>query len=105
MGLCWGGCLVLARAGEVLPGGGLEQVVGRWQVSHATLPPGVLRVADLDGLAPVGGGLVARWAVGRRLVNAYGPAEATVCATMSAPLAPGDAPVVGGPIANVRAYV
>ena len=39
------------------------------------------------------------------MVNAYGPTEATVCATMSAPLAGAEAPALGRPIANMRVYI
>jgi non-ribosomal peptide synthase protein (TIGR01720 family) len=49
--------------------------------------------------------LVTRWAPGRRFFNAYGPSEATVCATFARCNPDGRKPPIGRPIANTTAYV
>src|SRR5262249_15695768 len=49
--------------------------------------------------------VVGRWSPGRRMINAYGPTEATVCATMSEALSGACVPLLGRPIWNTRVYV
>ncbi|WP_158897422.1 AMP-binding protein, partial [Streptomyces hygroscopicus] len=51
--------------------------------------------------------LAAQWAPGRQMLNAYGPTESTVCATMSPPLSATDTshPPIGRPIQGTNVYV
>jgi non-ribosomal peptide synthetase component F len=86
-------------------------------VSVATIPPSLLAAlppAELPALATLvvagesaSAALLRRWARGdRRLLNAYGPTEASVCATMERCLpGAGGEPLLGRPLANARLYV
>ncbi|MFQ2879955.1 AMP-binding protein, partial [Mycobacterium sp. MS3] len=50
--------------------------------------------------------LSAQWAPGRVMRNAYGPTEATIYATLSAPLTPGTSVVpIGGPVPGAGLFV
>ena len=106
-----GGTLVLPPDG-VLVGDDLGSVLTQRRVSCVMVTPSVLATVpdggypDLRVLA-VGAeacppDLVARWSVGgRRFHNAYGPTEATVAVTLSAPLtADGTPPPLGTPVAG-----
>ncbi|TYC20421.1 non-ribosomal peptide synthetase, partial [Micromonospora sp. MP36] len=110
-----GAALVVPPPGPLV-GDDLAAVLTGQQVTHALIPPAAL--AGLPAVAPpvlrtlvVGGDacgedLVGRFAPGRRMVNAYGPTEITVAATLSAPLVPGTGtPPIGAPVAGARAYV
>ncbi|MGC1782485.1 MAG: amino acid adenylation domain-containing protein, partial [Acidobacteriaceae bacterium] len=116
--LSGGAVLVTAPAAELMPGPGLAATAARLGVTHLTMPPAALAVLAPQDLAGVptlvsagealSAELAARWAAGRRLINAYGPTETTVCATMSAPLdsqVTGDTAGIGSPVINTRVFV
>jgi amino acid adenylation domain-containing protein/non-ribosomal peptide synthase protein (TIGR01720 family) len=112
-----GAALVVPPPGPLV-GEALVEVLTGNDVTHALIPPAALasvpaeaadRLPAFRGLV-VGGDacspeLVARWAPGRRMVNAYGPTESTVAVTMSAPLTPGGQVPIGTPVVNTKAYV
>ncbi|CCK30425.1 amino acid adenylation domain protein [Streptomyces davaonensis JCM 4913] len=114
-GLLTGASVVTAPGDELLPGPALADTVARYGVTTLLLPPSSLAVlaegALPDGVTLVVGGeacppdLVERWSAGRRMVNAYGPTEATVMGTMSRPLAGRTSPPLGDPVAGARVYL
>ena len=87
----------------------------RERISVATLPPTMLRLLPgppptlrvlLAAGEPCPLELVKRWAISTRFWNAYGPTEATVCATMGECFTTDrDAPSIGRPIRGARVYV
>ncbi|HVT66231.1 MAG TPA: AMP-binding protein, partial [Trebonia sp.] len=118
MALLSGATLVVAPAADLLPGSPLAALMARERISHVTLPPSALAVMAPEDLALCRTVIVAgerfpvelaeRWWSGRRLINAYGPSEATVCASLSAPLsamAGGSSVPIGMPVSGVSAYV
>ena len=69
-------------------------------------PQGLESVALLLGGEPCPGEVVERWAPGRVVINAYGPTEATVYASMSAPLVAGSGVVpIGAPVSTAALFV
>ncbi|MEV7941740.1 amino acid adenylation domain-containing protein [Kitasatospora sp. NPDC088264] len=116
MALFQGGTLVVVGPERLGPGAPLAETLDDHGVTHVLLPPPVLAAMPAGSLSTVetlvvGGDatspeLVAAWAPGRRMINAYGPTEATICATMSAPLAAGGGvPPIGGANLGFRVHV
>ena len=97
----------------------LSAFVREQRITHAFFVPSVLSAWRAESLAPVrhlkvGGevcprDVVSRFAAGRRMLNAYGPAETAVWVSMSAPLDPeGDSvcdPPIGRPFRNTAVHV
>ncbi|ANN20077.1 non-ribosomal peptide synthetase [Amycolatopsis orientalis] len=110
-----GATLVLPDAANMPPRMTLGETIRRADITHLTVSPSVLASEDdlpdtlrtvLTGGEALPPALVDRWSPGRRVIQAYGPTETTICSTMSAPLSPGHEQVpLGGPIHNVRHYV
>ena len=115
MALGAGARLYLAPSAELLPGETLLSYLRNQAISHVTLPPSALAVMPehelpaLETLAVAGEAcpaeLVARWAQGRRFINAYGPTEVTVCASLAECHADQGIPPIGRPLANSELYV
>jgi amino acid adenylation domain-containing protein/non-ribosomal peptide synthase protein (TIGR01720 family) len=114
MSLPAGAALVVPPEGPLL-GDQLAEVLRDNKVTHALIPPvAMATVPDVslpDFRTLVVGGdactaeLVARWAPGRRMINAYGPTESTVVTSWSEELRPGGVPPIGRPLPNTRVYV
>ncbi|VBA35113.1 Dimodular nonribosomal peptide synthase [Mycobacterium pseudokansasii] len=106
--------VVVAPPG-VYAGEALTALLHDQQVSAAIVTPTVLASLDrarLDGLSTLVAGaeacppeLVAAWAPGRRMFNAYGPTEATIWATCTTALSAGQPITIGAPIPGVCALV
>jgi amino acid adenylation domain-containing protein len=114
--LAAGGSLVVYGRERMMPGEDLKRVLREEQITAVTLPPtalGVTEEAGLDELQTVIAAgeacppeVVERWGKGRRFLNAYGPTEASVCASIGKIEAGGDRrPTIGTPIANTQIYI
>lgn len=115
MSLLVGGVLVIAAAQQLLPGPALVEACARQRITHLCAVPTVLstmRAEDFPSVrtVTVGGetltqAVVAQWAPGRRMFNAYGPSEVTVLATFAGPLTPSGTPSIGTPTQGTDCHV
>ncbi len=110
-----GATLYLASKNSLLPGQPLIDSLQENGITHVSLPTSALAVLPKEPLSNlqtliVGGeacplDLVKQWSVGRNFFNAYGPTEASVCATI-AQCSQDDLKVtIGKAIANVQIYI
>ncbi|MGW5917350.1 amino acid adenylation domain-containing protein [Nocardia fluminea] len=109
------GARLVIEPPTVVAGPELTALIAEHRVTHLLTTPAVLatlRPADVPSLAVVVVGgeacppeLVATWAPRVRLHNGYGPTEATVMATQSAPLVAGEPVTIGAPLPEVAALL
>src|SRR5262249_38591414 len=110
--LC-GGRLVVVPEEVVAAPDRLQRLLVEQRVQVLTQTPSALAmlspqlpVAVVVAGEPCGSEVADRWAPGRVMVNAYGPTEATMCAAISPPLAPGNGvPPIGAPLAHLGLFL
>ncbi|MFP2933624.1 amino acid adenylation domain-containing protein, partial [Pyxidicoccus sp. 3LG] len=110
-----GGTLFLARSEALMPGEPLRRLLAELSINTVSTTPAALAATSAEGLPAlrtvITGGeacsaaLVSRWAPGRRMVNGYGPTEATVMSSWVECVPDGRTPTIGRPLANTTAYV
>ncbi len=110
-----GATLHIAPQNDLMPGPPLSQTLRQNTISVVTLPPSALSVMDdeefpdLKTIVSAGEAcsaeIVTRWQPGRVFLNAYGPTEGTVCATINEDITPETASFIGKAIANTQIYI
>ena len=110
-----GATLYLAPKDSLLPGQPLIECLQKNRITHVTLPPSALAVLPKEPLPAlqtliVAGeacslDLVKQWSVGRNFFNAYGPTEASVCASIGQCNKDDLKVTIGKAISNVQIYL
>ena len=113
--LSCGSSLYIPNSNELLSGYILKETIVKNKISCVILPPSALQTISQYSFSTlktvVTGGeycskeLAKQWADKVRLINAYGPTEATVCVTMAIIKKPQSSPPIGKPISNTKIYI
>ncbi|MEC4088105.1 non-ribosomal peptide synthetase [Pseudoalteromonas rubra] len=114
MALLNGATLIIASSEQRRSPDDITALLAQQQISHVTLPPAFLAMMPLDtslslqALIVAGEAcepeLVNQWSAHYPFFNAYGPTEASVCASYQR-LYPGTPITIGKPLNNVSLYV
>ena len=107
-----GATMVIAPT-SLTDGNDIAQFLTEHAVTHylstpavlATVPPVACVTTVAVGGDVLGGAVVEQWSPGRRMLNAYGPSEATVLATLTDPLVPGGPVTIGRSLDHVDTLV
>nr|MDZ8004741.1 amino acid adenylation domain-containing protein [Nostoc sp. DedSLP05]MDZ8101218.1 amino acid adenylation domain-containing protein [Nostoc sp. DedSLP01] len=110
-----GATLYLGTKDSIMPGLPLMERLRDDGITHVTLPPSALAVLpteelpELQTIVVAGEAcpaeLIKKWSVGRNFFNAYGPTEASVCATIAKCTPQDEKITIGRPIANAQIYI
>ncbi|MEH2048358.1 amino acid adenylation domain-containing protein [Nostoc sp.] len=110
-----GATLYLGTKDSIMPGTPLIERLRDYGITHITLPPSALAVLPTEELPNLqtiivageacSAELIKLWSVGRNFFNAYGPTEASVCATIAKCTPESDKITIGRPIANTQIYI
>jgi amino acid adenylation domain-containing protein len=115
MALGVGARLYLGTKDSLAPGTPLIQLLNDYSITHITLPPSVLAVlpeSELPALQTIivageqaSPELLKQWSIGKNFFNAYGPTEASVCATIAKCTPLDEKVTIGRPICNAQIYI
>jgi amino acid adenylation domain-containing protein len=110
-----GARLYLGTKDSIMPGMPLIERLKDDAITHVTLPPSALAVLPTEELPKLqtiivageacSAELIKKWSVGRNFFNAYGPTEASVCATVAKCTPLDEKITIGRPIANAQIYI
>uniref|UniRef100_UPI000B1BACCE non-ribosomal peptide synthetase n=1 Tax=Algoriphagus boritolerans TaxID=308111 RepID=UPI000B1BACCE len=115
LALASGSGLVIASKEDLMPGPSIIQTMIQQRVTMAVLTPIVLNHMDphqlplLHTVLSAGESLpitiAEKWDAAKNLINAYGPTEITVCATMGKVQKGSDRVTIGRPLPNYKTYI
>ena len=110
-----GATLYLGTKDSLMPGTPLIERLRDYDITHVTLPPSALAVLPQEKLPALqtiivageacSAELIRQWSTGRNFFNAYGPTEASVCATVAKCTLEDEKVTIGRPIANKQIYI
>ncbi len=116
MALVTGAALCVATREQMLPGQPLADLLNSQSITTATIPPAVLATLPqqvfpkLETIISAGEScaqeLAERWSASRKFINAYGPTEVTVCASLfEYEVCPTGSVPIGKPLANLKTFI